>query len=109
MGTPCLQFWASHYKKNTEGLEHLEQLWKRASKLVEDQEHKSYEEQLGELGCLPWRKGGSGQTSSLSCQPTPVIKLYLQCYVLVPCLTVFQQTMCTDLEILKYNLLEVFS
>ena len=25
--------------------------------------HKSYEEQLGELDCLVWRRGGSGETS----------------------------------------------
>lgn len=39
----------------------------RATKMVMDVEHKSYEEQLRKLGdCLGWRKGGSWETLSLS-------------------------------------------
>jgi len=55
----CIQLWSPQHGKDKDL---LEQIQRRATKMIRGLEHISYEERLREVGCSAWRREGSRET-----------------------------------------------
>ena len=56
----CIQAWGPQYRKD---VELLEQVQRRATKMIRGLEHLFYVKSLRDWACLAWKREGSGETS----------------------------------------------